>query len=120
MKRLALYIGIFTCLWFTACTKNNYYDSGICNGQHDCSLLEYMEQHSYDWDSTALMVRHAGAIWFSSSRERILLIRKSLSLDLRTILFVVICCKMGMDRSASWIPLGVKRFYCNTLSMENT
>lgn len=61
MKKLVLYIGIFTCLWFTSCTKNNYYDSGISNGRHDCSLLEYMEQHGYDWDSTVLMVRHAGA-----------------------------------------------------------
>lgn len=42
------------------CTKDNFWYSGISNGIHDCSLLEYMESHSYDWDSTALMVRHAG------------------------------------------------------------
>lgn len=42
------------------CTKNNYIDTGVSNGRHDCSLLEYMEKHSYDWDSTVLMVRYAG------------------------------------------------------------
>ena len=46
-----------------ACTKDNYIDSGLSNGRFAGSLLEYMEApwHSYDWDSTALMVHHAGA-----------------------------------------------------------
>ena len=41
------------------CTKNNYIDTGVSQGRHDCSLLEYMEKHPYDWDSTVVMVRHA-------------------------------------------------------------
>ncbi|MEI3421594.1 MAG: fasciclin domain-containing protein [Butyricimonas faecihominis] len=34
----------------------------MSNGRFDGSLLEYMDApgHSYDWDSTVLMVRHAG------------------------------------------------------------
>ena len=45
-----------------SCTKNEFIKSGLSNGRFDGSLLEYMEHpgHSYDWDSTALMVRHAG------------------------------------------------------------
>ena len=43
------------------CTKNNYIDTGISDGRHEGkSLLEYMEAHPYDWDSTVLMVRHSG------------------------------------------------------------
>ena len=44
------------------CTKDQFIKSGLSNGRFDGSLLEYMEApgHSYDWDSTALMVRHAG------------------------------------------------------------
>ena len=45
-----------------ACTKNNFIDTGICNGRFDGSLLEYLEApaNSYNWDSTALMVYRAG------------------------------------------------------------
>ena len=42
------------------CTKDNYIDTGISNGRHNCSLFEYMQQHPYDWDSTVIMVQHAG------------------------------------------------------------
>ena len=45
-----------------ACTKNNFIDTGICNGRFDGSLLEYLEApaNSYNWDSTALMGYRAG------------------------------------------------------------
>ncbi len=45
-----------------SCTKEEFIKSGLSNGRFNGSLLEYMEHpgHSYDWDSTALMVRHAG------------------------------------------------------------
>lgn len=53
---------IMLVLGLGACTKNQFIDTGISNGRFDGSLLEYLEApyHSYDWDSTALMVRHAG------------------------------------------------------------
>lgn len=62
IHRYKLLLLLFVLSGLTACTKNNYWDSGISIGRHDCTLLEYMEMpgHSYDWDSTALMVRHAG------------------------------------------------------------
>ena len=43
-----------------SCTKDNFINTGVSNGRHDCSLLEYMKRHPYDWDSTVIMVRHAG------------------------------------------------------------
>lgn len=60
MLKCVLPICIFFLVLATGCTKNNYIDTGVSNGRHDCSLLEYMERHSYDWDSTVIMVRHAG------------------------------------------------------------
>lgn len=56
---LIIVFGLFI---LSSCTKNEFIKSGIAKGRFDGSLLEYMEAsgHSYDWDSTALMVRHAG------------------------------------------------------------
>lgn len=60
MKGL-VYLSIIVALMVVGCTKNNYIDTGISDGRHEGkSLLEYMEAHPYDWDSTVLMVRHAG------------------------------------------------------------
>ena len=60
--RKILFIIAFGTSVLTSCTKNNFIKSGISIGRFDGSLLEYMEHpgHSYDWDSTALMVRQAG------------------------------------------------------------
>ncbi len=53
---------VFVALLATSCTKDNYIDTGISNGRHEGkNMLEYMEAHPYDWDSTLLLVRHAGA-----------------------------------------------------------
>jgi len=62
MKNINILILVVCVLSFVRCTKENFIKSGLCNGRFDGSLLEYMEAsgHSYDWDSTALMVRHAG------------------------------------------------------------
>lgn len=43
-----------------SCTKYNYIDGGVANGIHDCSMWEYFESQSYDWDSTRIMIEHAG------------------------------------------------------------
>ena len=39
------------------CTKNNYIDTGVSQGRHDCSLLEYMEKHPYDSRGVGVVVR---------------------------------------------------------------
>lgn len=55
-------IYIITLVLLASCTKNNFIDTGISNGRHEGkNILEYMAAHSYDWDSTILMIRHAGA-----------------------------------------------------------
>lgn len=61
MKRL-IYTIIVAFPLFYACTKDNFVYTGISNGRHEGkNMLEYMETDSYDWDSTLLMIRHAGA-----------------------------------------------------------
>ena len=61
MKKEIL-LGIVFVFVASACTTDNFIKTGICNGRFDGSLLDYLEHpgHSYDWDSTAVMVRHAG------------------------------------------------------------
>ena len=64
MRRVYKLLMVICCITFIdGCTKDNFWYSGISDGHFDGNLLEYMESsgHSYDWDSTALMVRHAGA-----------------------------------------------------------
>lgn len=47
---------------FNACTKDNFIYSGVSDGRHEGkNMLEYMETDSYNWDSTLLMIHHAGA-----------------------------------------------------------
>ena len=63
MKKEIL-LGIVFVFVASACTTDNFIKTGICNGRFDGSLLDYLEHpgHSYDWDSTAVMVRHAGEV----------------------------------------------------------
>lgn len=50
----ALSLFIFSCN-----TKDNFIDTGISNGKHDCTMLEYLKSSSYDWDSTVLVIKRA-------------------------------------------------------------
>ena len=43
-----------------SCTKYGYIDGGVPNGVHDCSMWDYFKKDSYDWDSTMIMIEHAG------------------------------------------------------------
>lgn len=43
-----------------SCTKYNYIDGGLANGIHDCSMWEYFKTDRYNWDSTMIMIEHAG------------------------------------------------------------
>lgn len=44
----------------SSCTKYDYIDGGLAKGEHDCTMWEYFHTDSYDWDSTILMIEHAG------------------------------------------------------------
>lgn len=43
-------------------TDYNYIDSGTCNGVHDCTMWEYLQGDPYNWDSTCVMIEHAGLV----------------------------------------------------------
>lgn len=43
-----------------SCTKENFIDTGLANGNHDCSMLEYMRNEGRNWDSTVVLIEHAG------------------------------------------------------------
>lgn len=58
MKYLGICIGLLFLI--ASCTKDNYISTGNSNGRFDGNMMEYMEAHSYDWDSTVVMIRHAG------------------------------------------------------------
>ena len=51
-------VGMVLC--FCSCTKYNYINGGTANGIHDCTMWEYFHTNSYDWDSTVVMIEHAG------------------------------------------------------------
>lgn len=56
IKGIVLFIGI----GLSSCTKYNYIDGGVANGIHDCTMWEYFESQTVDWDSTRIMIEHAG------------------------------------------------------------
>lgn len=37
-----------------------YVDTGLANGKHDCTVWEYLHSQPDDWDSTIIMIEHAG------------------------------------------------------------
>lgn len=43
-----------------SCTDHNFIDGGLANGVHDCTMWEYFENQTVDWDSTMIMIEHAG------------------------------------------------------------
>ena len=51
---------LFMMLALGSCTKWNYHDGGLSYGIHDCSMWEYLHTQPYDWDSTIIMIEHAG------------------------------------------------------------
>ena len=43
-----------------SCTDYNYIDGGLADGEHDCTMWEYFNTQTVDWDSTVIMIEHAG------------------------------------------------------------
>lgn len=61
---------LFFLIALCSCTKYNYIDSGLANGNHDCSMWDYFQLQPDDWDSTRMMIEHAGMKeWFDGSRQ---------------------------------------------------
>lgn len=47
---------------FCSCTKDNYIDSGLSDLTNDCTIWEYMLSDPENWDSTVMVIRHAGLV----------------------------------------------------------
>lgn len=64
MAKIKSYVRIacFLCavLSLGSCTKWNYHDGGIAYGVHDGSMWDYFQGQPRDWDSTRVMIQHAG------------------------------------------------------------
>lgn len=58
MKTISIVIGLVFLLG--ACEKNDFHDSGLANGKHNCSMWEYMQKDPRNWDSVRLMIQRAG------------------------------------------------------------
>lgn len=58
MKTISIVIGLVFLLG--ACEKNDFHDSRLANGKHDCSMWEYMRGDPDNWDSVRLMIQRAG------------------------------------------------------------
>lgn len=60
IKNIGKSIAIVMAVVFASCTKYGYIDGGMANGIHDCTMWEYFQTDSYNWDSTIIMIEHAG------------------------------------------------------------
>ncbi|WP_099293497.1 hypothetical protein [Butyricimonas sp. Marseille-P3923] len=59
-KLIYLLKGVALIMLLGSCTKWNYHEGELANGVHDCSMWEYLHTQPWDWDSTIIMIEHAG------------------------------------------------------------
>ena len=59
-KLIYLLKGVALIVLLGSCTKWNYHEGELANGVHDCSMWEYLHTQPWDWDSTIIMIEHAG------------------------------------------------------------
>lgn len=57
-KYYLLILGLSLVLY--ACDNDYFHDSGLADGKHDCSMWEYFKSQPNDWDSTMILIEHAG------------------------------------------------------------
>jgi hypothetical protein len=58
MKKI--YILLFSIITLFSCQKQEFIDTGKANGVFQGTMLEYMENDSYNWDTTVLVIKRAG------------------------------------------------------------
>lgn len=64
------YIFIIIAILAISCsTEDNYTDTGVSRGEHDCSIYEYLHTDSYNWDSTILVIERANLIDLFDGKE---------------------------------------------------
>lgn len=47
-------------LIISACGNDYYHDTGLANGNHDCTIWEYLQNDPEHWDSVRIMIEQAG------------------------------------------------------------
>lgn len=57
IRKIGIALAVMACC---SCTDYNYIDSGLADGKHDCSMWEYLKSDAHNWDSTVIMIEHAG------------------------------------------------------------
>lgn len=60
MNKIIITIAIFFIYFSFISCDDPFYDSGLANPYHDCSIWEYLKSDPYNWDSTVLLIEHAG------------------------------------------------------------
>lgn len=56
-SKIVVFLSVAICC---SCTDFNYIDTGLANGKHDGSMWEYLKSDHRNWDSTVVMIEHAG------------------------------------------------------------
>lgn len=60
MKSIIL-ISLFAVLLLAGC-DNNYIDTGLADGDHDCSMYDYLLSDHSNWDSLVLVIQRADLV----------------------------------------------------------
>ena len=59
---IVIFLSSILVLSFGSCTKDNFIETGLSKGRFDGNMLEYMHSNPYDWDSTIILIKHAGLV----------------------------------------------------------
>lgn len=60
MKKYLFWLGIILAIY--ACENDNYHDTGLADGKHNCSMWDYFAKDHENWDSVVIMIERAGLI----------------------------------------------------------
>ena len=54
---------LFICITVTllaSCEKDYQHDTGLADGYHDCSMMDYLRSDHNNWDSIVVAIEYAG------------------------------------------------------------
>lgn len=68
MKPIIFFNLIAAVFSFTGC-DDNYVDTGLANGNHDCSMYEYFLSDHSNWDSLVLLIQRADLVELVSGKD---------------------------------------------------